>query len=411
MVDRAAPGRRGTYFAFQGLLTAVLLLLYLIEHRQGGAWGWKLAALTAILGSSLGLIHFLPAKALTRWTFTVGLFMGDSLVATLALFWARPNQDLSLIYLLIIFGAALTRDLRKSLAVAGVTSLLFLAGAWDPQRGFPSDSAFWLRFNFLWIISALLAILSRDSQQAQSDAERLYSERLISAERLAGLSQLSGEVAHRIKGPLTSIMVNAEVLAHRHPKTPDLHAELEQIQREAGHCKEILKNLLDLGRIEEMDLGPCDLRTPLRAAVESVGPLARKAGVRIHTAGFQVPMKITADESLLHEAFSAILLNAIEASKPKGRVEVVLRGSRSGSWWHENDPRAGFVIEIRDQGKGFSPEERGSLFKPFFTTKAEGTGLGLTAALRIIQKHGGSIEAESEGPGLGARFSLLIPRA
>lgn len=404
-----SPGRRGTYFAFQGLLTAVLLAIFLIEHRNAVDWPGRFAAIAVVLGSSLALIRLLPPKALSSWTFTVGLFLGDAAMATLTLYWTRPNPDLSLIYLLIVFGAALTRDLRKSLAVAAVTSILFLASAWRPQQGLPTGTAFWLRFNFIWIISALLAILSRDSQQAQSESERLYNERLLQAERAAALGGVAGEVAHRIKGPLTTIMVNAEVLAHRHPRAKDLHRELEQIQGEARHCKEILKALLDLGRIEEMDIGPCDLREPIRSALESIRPVAKKAGVRLEAEGLERAARVIADAGLLHEAIAAILLNGVEASPPGGRVEIALTPPRRGSWWAAAG-RPRFHVEIRDEGRGFTPEERASFFKPFFTTKGEGSGLGLAAALRILQKHGGAIEAESDGPGTGACFSLLIPR-
>ncbi|MEK7859662.1 MAG: ATP-binding protein [Elusimicrobiota bacterium] len=407
----AGRDRRGIYFAFQGLLMAVLLLLFLYQYRGIEGWVERFFFLTGVLGGSLVFLRLASIETLSLWYVQAGLFLGDAALASLTLHWAQPRSDLYLIYFLIIFGTALTRNLTQSLVVALVTSLLYLLSGWSPVRGFPHDTGFWLRVHFLWVTASLLAILSRDAQQAQAEQEEKYRERLVQIERLATLGQVAGEVAHRIKGPLTTILVNAEVLAHRFAKSKETVKELKEIQDEVGRCKEILKNLLDLGRIEEMDFSPVDLRDPLRFALRSLEPRLKKGGIRHEVSGVEEPLMVDGDQSLLQEAISAVLHNAVDAAAHGGRIKVSVRGD--GHWLPWRSPQAApasYVLTIEDDGKGILAKDLERVFQPFFTTKADGSGLGLSAALRILQKHKGTVEAQSGGLGLGTRILLTLPK-
>jgi signal transduction histidine kinase len=324
--------------------------------------------------------------------------------------WTKPDSDLYLIYFLIIFGTALTRSLAQSLAMAGVTSALYLMSAWSPGSGFPHESSFWLRVNFLLVSSAFMTILSRDSRQAQREQERRYQERVVQFERLATLGRLAAEVAHRIKGPLTSILVDAEVLAAKGAGGEQARPELDQIRREVVHCREILKGLLDLGRIEEMDDIPFDLRVPLRQALRAVGPRMRGRRIRLQARSFSRPLPMRGDPPLMEEALAAVLHNAVDAVSDGGCVRVSVRTRRPWGWLA--GPAAAMRCEliVEDDGLGIARENLDRIFDPFFTTKgAEGSGLGLSAALRILQKHGGAIEAHSDGPQKGSRFTLSVP--
>ncbi|MFA6318610.1 MAG: HAMP domain-containing sensor histidine kinase, partial [Elusimicrobiota bacterium] len=314
------------------------------------------------------------------------------------------------VFLLFVFGAALTRSLAQSMAIALVVSLLYIGSGWSPRRGLPHEAGFWVQVMFLWVLSALLAVLSRDSQKAQSSRERRLRDQVVEAERLSSLGRLSAEVAHRIKGPLTTIMVNADLLAVEFAASKKAVADLRQIQDSARHCKEILKSLLDLGRIEEMDRVPMDLGRAAASAVASVEAQARKKAVRVSTEGLSDDAPMRGDPSLIHEAVCAVLQNALEASAKGGKVEVRLKRRLGGLEWLALGTGRCYVLEVSDDGRGIAPEVMGRIFQPFFTTrKSEGSGLGLSAALRILQKHGGTIEAESDGPGRGAVVSLVLP--
>lgn len=379
---------------------AVLLLLFLYEAREHASWTAQFAGLTVLLVGTLAAIRLMPERLLTRGWFPAGLFLLDAAAATFILRWTEARSELFLIYALIVFGSALTRSKKQSLAVAGATILLHLVSGWR-SGGLPVDADFWLKAVFLATSAALLAILAGDVSAAQAEEKRRYDERLISVQRLATLGRVAGEVAHRIKGPLTTIAVDAEVLAHRHAKDQETQKELAQIREEVERCKLILKDLLDLGRIEEMDVEPLDLRDPVDAAVRSAEPQFKRRGVTLRREGLERALRAKGDAPLLQEAVSALLLNALEASADGGRVRLE---ARTAAGRHH--------LAVVDEGAGVAIDELEKIFEPFYTTKkGSGSGLGLSAALRIAEKHHGTVEAASDGLGKGARFTLIIPAA
>lgn len=392
------PKRRAVYFTFQGLLMAVILLLFLYQGHGHEGWIPRLFLLLGFLASSLTLVRLVPDAMLARGWFQAGLFLSDAVLATVVLRWIQPRTELFLIYTLIVFGSALTRSARQSLMVAAVTIALYFIQWWQPDAWISQSPVFWLRALFLVVSAAVLAILARDAQVAQDEDKRRYDERLIQVERLATLGRVAAEVAHRIKGPLTTIAVNAEVAAHRHGDDRGTLKELEQITEEVQRCKEILKNLLDLGRIEEMDEEALDLRVPVERALKLIKPQAAERRLRLEPSGLDRPMSIRGDESLIQEALYALLQNAVEASSRGGRIGVAAEtlGGR-----HR--------LSVSDEGAGVDRADLERIFQPFFTTKKEGSGLGLSAALRIAQKHGGTLDVDSAGEGRGAKFTLVLP--
>lgn len=376
----------------------VILLLFLYQGKGHEGWVTRLFLLLICMGGSLTLIRLVPEVMLARGWFQAGLFLGDAVLATVILSWIQPRTELFLIFTLIVFGSALTRSARQSLVVAVITIALYCVTWWRPDAWVPQSPVFWLRFLFLVVSSALLAILARDSQQAQDEEKGRFDERLIQVERLATLGQVAAEVAHRIKGPLTTIAVNAEVAAHRHGNDKNTLKELTQITEEVQRCKEILKNLLDLGRIEEMDTEALDLRVPIERALKLIKPQAAERKLRLESTGIERPLLMRGDESLIQEALYALLQNAVEAAHRGGHIRL---SAETYGGRHR--------LSVIDDGAGVARAELEKIFQPFFTTKKEGSGLGLSAALRIAQKHGGTVESESAGAGLGAKFTLVLP--
>lgn len=377
---------------------AVLLLLVVFQEKPHAI---RLGPLALALGASLVALRLVDERTLGRWWFQAGFFVGDAVAATATLRWLTPKVDLFLLYLLLVFGSALTRSSRQRLAVAAIAIALHLVSGWSPAKGWPHQPEFWLRALFLAVSAALMTVLARDARQAQDEHTRRFEERLVQVGRLATLGRVAGEVAHRIKGPLTTIAVDAEVLAHRLTGDAAAQRDLREIRDEVERCKSILKDLLDLGRIEEMDVTAMDLRDSVRAALKAIGSRARARKVRLQATGLAAPMNVRGDASLLQEAVAALLQNALEAVADGGSILVV--GSSA---------RGVHRVDVIDDGVGISTEDLERIFEPFFTTKkSEGSGLGLSAALRIAAKHGGSVEAESGGLGRGSAFSLIVPAA
>lgn len=391
--------RRAVYFAFQGLFMAVLLLMVLFRPPRPDFA--HLAVLLALLGGSLVVLRLTTEETLSQWWFQAGLFVGDALVATATLSWTS-RANVYLIYLLLVFGSALTRSAKHRLFVAVSALALYFVSGWGRGVGdWPVDPEFWLRAMFLAVSAALMTVLARDTRQAQDEQRRLYEERMVQVGRLATLGRVAGEVAHRIKGPLTTIAVDAEVMAHRLAKDPEALRDLKEISAEVEKCKQILKDLLDLGRIEEMDVAPLDLRDPVRRAMKALVSQARRRGVALTASGLTKAMPVKGDAILLQEAVAAVLQNALEAVAEGGHVAV---RAVPGIGLHR--------VVVIDDGAGISPAQRERIFEPFYTTKkGQGNGLGLSAALRIAAKHGGNVTADSAGPGRGARFTLSVPAA
>jgi signal transduction histidine kinase len=405
------PERRGIYFAFQGLLMAVLLLLFVYLHQSADGWAFRFWFLTGALTASLGVLRLVDEAVLQSGWFQTAFFIGDALLASLTLHWSGPNPTYFGLYFLVIFGTALTRELRHSLIVTAVIVILYCVSAYPTA----AEEAFWIRLNLLLVSGGLMALLSRDHQLARIEHDEHYRERLSRLESLATLGQVAGEVAHRIKGPLTTIRVNSEVLALRSENDEDERTkrELSEIQTAVERCKGILKDLLDLGRIEEIDFSQEDLRDPVQTAVKAVAPHLREKGISPRVSLPEDPMPISADRSLIHEAIANVLQNAADAAGPGGTVTVSAETvERRDSWWPGSPARRLHVVRITDDGVGIERKDLENVFKPFFTArKGEGSGLGLSAALRILEKHRGTIYLRSPGPGRGTVAALELPSA
>jgi len=401
--------RRQAYLAFQSLLTAILLLFFLFQRQEIDAWGWKF---TLLSGASLGLLALLagaPDRRLRELAAQSGLLFGDAFLTSLTLHWTQnPRSDLYLAYFIIILGAALTRKLAQCFIVAAVASMFYVLSVWTPGAALPHDSGFWLRLPLLWVIAFLAALLSQDAQQAQREIELVLHDQIFQREKLASLGHMAAEVAHRIKGPLTSILVTAEVMQAREKA---LASELGEIRSEALRCRDILKNLLSIGRIEETSFQSMDLCEPIRSAINSARPHLAQRKIRLRLNGLLRPAHILGDRPLLHEAIFAVLQNAVDAMPGGGRLELRLRAVDKRPLWSKPGEEFGFFdLAVADTGCGIDPKILHRIFDPFFTTKSGGSGLGLPGAQRILHIHNGSIEASSEGPGKGARFLLSVPR-
>ncbi|MCO5169893.1 MAG: HAMP domain-containing histidine kinase [Planctomycetes bacterium] len=232
--------------------------------------------------------------------------------------------------------------------------------------------------------------------------------------RLAAVGRLAAGVAHEVSNPLTVIAGAAEGLLDRAkdpalagaPGFVDFPDYLETIESEAYRLKKVVRRLLDFSRQKPTVLVPFDLGLVARDAVSlaRLDPRARERGLRLELEG---PLPVKGDPDALKEALLNLLFNALQAvaggAGPTAGEGggVSLRGGRAGEQvW----------VEVADTGVGIAPQDLDRLFEPFFTTRgSEGTGLGLALVYGTVTRHGGTITAESDGPGRGARFRVLLP--
>lgn len=237
------------------------------------------------------------------------------------------------------------------------------------------------------------------------------SNQVVRSERLASVGFLAAGVAHEINNPLNIISGFAELCARQlsrnasdDPGVQETLSALQVIRDEAFRCKEITGRLLSLAR------GGVETREPLslKKVVRDVALMTR--GLKKHRYRKMVlrfneseDLLVLANSSEMKQVVLNLTVNALEAV-PSGTGEVRIEGRRSGEW---------VELRVSDNGRGISAETMRHVFEPFYTEKrgaAEpGTGLGLTITHAIIQSHHGRIDVQSDGPGCGACFTVLLP--
>lgn len=243
----------------------------------------------------------------------------------------------------------------------------------------------------------------RRLEQTKSELEQVYQElrqnvqKLRRAERLSAVGQLSAGLAHEIRNPLASISGAAGILMRAHASPEDVEDCLRIIQAESTRLSRLLSSFLEFARPRSLKLQPAELRPLLESVIALAGhqPPATHARLECHLEpGIEV---IECDPEQLKQVLLNLVLNAIQAS-PMGGV-VQLHARRDGGF---------LVIEVADEGRGIPPELRERVFEPFFTTRENGTGLGLALAAKIVEQHKGVLLALANDAG-GATLRLELP--
>lgn len=235
-----------------------------------------------------------------------------------------------------------------------------------------------------------------------TDKKRM-EQRLIHGERMAALGELAAILAHEIKNPLNSMVINLEVMkGHLATIEPAARAKSEKYMKvlvdEMQRLNKVIRGFLDFAKPVPLTFAPTRLDAVLRDLVDLVGPQARKHQVKIETDLPESVPAISGDASQLKQAFLNLVLNAIHAMPSGGTLSLRTAGGAGRQ----------VVASVSDTGAGIPLDARAKIFDLFFTTKPDGSGLGLPTVQRIVDSHGGRIAVESE-PGKGTTFHLTFP--
>src|ERR1017187_769311 len=225
-------------------------------------------------------------------------------------------------------------------------------------------------------------------------------------EKLASLGMLAAGVAHEIRNPLTAIKAWLFLQQkHLQPGTPE-HADTDVIAGEVSRLERIVKEVLLLARPSEPHLVTVPADEPLRQVQALLKPQFEKANIRLAIQdSVSSPIKI--DPQQIQQVLINLIQNAADSIGHDGEVSLRARLDNKRLTDRVSEMT---TLEVADTGKGIPPEVEKRLFDPFFTTKDAGTGLGLAIAARIVEKHGGALQYQTQ-PNRGTTFGIVLPRA
>jgi len=226
-------------------------------------------------------------------------------------------------------------------------------------------------------------------------------QRVREAERMAYIGQITTSLSHEIRNPLSVVKMNLQILN----KNPQLHGNDQRrvaiSTKEVIRLERILTELLDFAKPLQFEFKPCYVNQILFSCVELLEMKFKEKEVStFFSLAPEIP-KMMADEEKLEQAFINILLNTIEACREKGEIVVTSR-------YTIDNGRSSVEVIIEDDGFGIPKQHMLDIFKPFFTTKTKGTGLGLANVKRIVEAHRGWITAKNREP-YGASFHISFP--
>ncbi len=239
---------------------------------------------------------------------------------------------------------------------------------------------------------------------AEREAEAALEEmqvRLSHQERIAALGRVAAQVAHEVRNPLTGLQLYALHLRHKLAERPGageiklVDSIIDTIQHLSGTVEQIMSYARPL------ELSPREVS--FNAVVNAVLPLLQPQmdanRVELDVRLDETDPRAQLDESSMRSTIMNLVLNAIQAMPTGGRLSVTT--SRRDD---------GLALEIADTGVGMSAEQEANIFEPFYTTKSQGLGLGMSYARKVVEQHGGEIKVESR-PGAGTRLRVRLPVA
>lgn len=268
-------------------------------------------------------------------------------------------------------------------------------------------------FVVVWIVSLINRIIV--NRRAMRVAEKTITsmkqevleleQEVIKKEKLAAIGNLAAGVAHEIRNPLSSIKGYATYFAEYFPEESSEHKAAQIMVQEAERLNRVVGELLGVSRPTDIKCVAVPFDTVLDSCTDLLQADLKQLGIALKITGRGKIVHIDPDR--IKQAILNICLNAIEAIRDEKQ-----NGQTAKQYYLHIDvteQEKNICISIKDNGPGIDKESLTRVFDPYFTTKSEGTGLGLSNVRKILEAHGGSIEVDSE-KGVGTVFSLYLPK-
>jgi len=359
--------RRGAAYS---VAIKIVLATLLLDHT--GEMG---------INSNYYPILYLPVVSAALYFGTVG-----------ALAWTTVA---SLAYLSLLFPALQEYELTQEGATVLATRILFFFIAAILVNQFAIENR--QQVQRLQDLSETLEETNRQLRRVEAEARR--------AERLAALGQLSAGLAHEIRNPLGVIKGSAEMLSQKVKDSQPLVTELAgYISSEVNRLNALVARFLDFARPSALELRPERIPDIVDRALQASEAQFPEARVKVERQYATDLPEIPADSQLCEQVFVNLITNAFQAMNGQGgTLRVAIAQETSGG-------QPGVCVTVEDTGPGVPPELREQIFNPFFTSKKDGVGLGLSIVAKIVDDHRGTIRFDP-GTASGARFRVFLPKS
>jgi signal transduction histidine kinase len=238
------------------------------------------------------------------------------------------------------------------------------------------------------------------------DRQRIYEEmlknqkQLIQADKLSSMGRVAAGLAHEIKNPLAAVKGMIQTLDADSQDEEFMNDFRSVVPKEIERLNNLADNLTKLGKSTDLKFQPVKVNDVIEKALKLFGKQCQNQGIRV-VSELAPASEITGDPEQLAQVFINLILNALQAMPNGGTLEIKSQKSKVKN-------NESIIIEITDTGHGIPQSDLKNIFEPFFSTKKEGSGLGLAVIYKIIKDHGGEIEVESE-VNKGTRFRVALP--
>jgi signal transduction histidine kinase len=242
-------------------------------------------------------------------------------------------------------------------------------------------------------------LMVQQLRESREEIEHLHRTQMSRAEHFATLGELATGLAHEIRNPLAGIAGVVEIIGRDLPASSPAKAVVKDVREEIAQINRILTDLLGTARPRASEMRSSDLNTTVEHAVMLARQQVLSKPIKIEfTPAADLP-EVDHDSDQVHQVLLNLLLNSVQAIEGVGIVRVAVLNKDDGD---------DAIITVSDSGRGIPAEHLPNIFRPFYTTKGNGTGLGLSLARRIVEEHHGRIEVASSS-GKGTTFSVRLP--
>jgi signal transduction histidine kinase len=237
----------------------------------------------------------------------------------------------------------------------------------------------------------------RQLRESRDEIQRLHQTQMSRAEHLATMGELAAGLAHEIRNPLAGIAGVIEIIGRDLPASSPARAVVKEVRQEVMQINRIVSDLLECARPKPPETRLSDLHATVEHVVMFARQQALSKSIDVEFHHDPLPLEVEHDSNQVNQVLLNLLLNSIQSIDHRGKITVTVeRHSQLAA------------ISVADTGRGIAPEHLPHIFRPFYTTKGNGTGLGLSLARRIVEEHGGRMEVSST-LGHGSTFIVFLP--